>query len=146
MPLIYRVMKVENGRPKVGTSGSCLGARVGPLPPPQVPDITPDQYDNVHRGTGGMSVAPTLLDLPPMIVPETYLRMQPKAMSRDKKARIWKMGAGPFVAGPIAEALELRVDAKDNTHGFVEPDKVMPVSRYQEALAATKDKWDEVKI
>ncbi|MGD0094708.1 MAG: hypothetical protein ABSE73_32765 [Planctomycetota bacterium] len=138
MPLIYRVMKVENGRPKVGAASSCLGARVGE-------DIQPDQDGNVHPGTGGMSVVADPNGLPDALVPVMYRSFLPHARSKDTNRRIWKMGQGPFVSGPIADALEFRVDPKHNEHGFVEPGKVMPISGYQGALAATRDKWDEVK-
>ena len=146
MPLIFRVMKIENGRPKVGATGMCLGVRVGPRPPPQVADITPDGNGDVHPGTGGMSVRASILDFPPMMVPTIYLRLVPTAYYGKKDRRIWKMGEGPFVSGPVAEALELRVDSGDNTHGLLEPGKAMPASGYQSALAETKDKWDEVRV
>jgi hypothetical protein len=49
------------------------------------------------------------------------------------------MGEGPFVAGQVAEGLDLRPDRP--SHGAVEPSEVMTLERYQAALAATRDQW-----
>jgi hypothetical protein len=52
------------------------------------------------------------------------------------------MGDGPFTEGPLTDRLLFRPDPeKPNTHGFVEPESTMPVGEYQEALAATRERW-----
>jgi len=93
-----------------------------------------------------MSVRASISDFPPRMVPAIYRNIVPTAKNQQSGLSIWKMGEGTFARGPVAKALELRVDGKDNTHGLVEPDTAMPVSGYQAALAATKDKWDEEKF
>jgi len=54
------------------------------------------------------------------------------------------MGNGPFIAEPVAPGLRHRPDSA--THGLVEPDRSMPLTEYEQALAATRDQWviDEV--
>jgi hypothetical protein len=63
VPTIYRAMLPDGGYPKVGRSASTLGVRV-PV------DIEPDGTGNVHPGPHGMSVAPSLRDLPVHRVPK----------------------------------------------------------------------------
>jgi hypothetical protein len=54
---------------------------------------------------------------------------------------VWAAGGGPFVDGPVAPKLNLRVDPEDPLHGFVEPDAIMPAEEYECALAATQPLW-----
>jgi len=54
---------------------------------------------------------------------------------------VWQVGEGPFVDGPVAPGLRLRVDPRSSRHGFIEPDREMTLDDYQAALAATRDLW-----
>jgi hypothetical protein len=52
------------------------------------------------------------------------------------------MGEGDFVAGPVADGLALRPDPdRPHEHGFVEPEREMPVGDYEAAIAATRGLW-----
>jgi hypothetical protein len=51
------------------------------------------------------------------------------------------MGEGPFEAGPVASHLQLRLDPKNDRHGFVEPAARMSLDDYQDALGATQAQW-----
>ena len=46
-----------------------------------------------------------------------------------------------FAADAVALGLRLRPDPANSTHGFVEPDSVMPLLDYRQALKATQNEW-----
>src|SRR5439155_22412893 len=104
-------------------------------------DIPVADNGNVSPKTGGISVAPSLHDLPLHLIP---LRLKAKiryAKGNDNLV-CWRMGEGPFVEGPVFGKLVFRPDpAKPMSHGFVEPASEMSVTEYQSALAATQDQW-----
>src|SRR5260370_38293414 len=133
MPKIYRSMKEKDGKPLVGTSASSLGARVPT-------DIRPDAAGYVRPGTGGMSVAPSLRDLPARLVPSRLRHLVPGAAGNDDLS-IWARGKGHFARRAISEQLQLRLDPKRSNHGFVEPRAAMKLDDYQEALAARRVQW-----
>jgi hypothetical protein len=54
------------------------------------------------------------------------------------------MGDGPFLDGPMADELALRVDPNNANHGLVEPAAAMTLSEYQLALAATGNSWNVI--
>jgi hypothetical protein len=132
MPRIYRVMlKAADDGPTVGQSAAQLGVRVPT-------DIAPDEQDRVSPGTGGMSVSPGLRALPAFLIPKRLRALVPKARGRDD-GYVWRMGTGPFTRGSVGEGLQLEPDSP--THGTVQPAEVMPLSAYEDALAATRDEW-----
>jgi len=135
MPLIYRSMYNAGGKPETGPTGKALGARPS--------DIAVDANGNVRPGTGGMSVTPAwrLMAGLPHLVPRRLRSMIPGASGPNRLA-IWRMGQGPFIAGPVAGKLALRPDpSKPLVHGFVEPDQEMTFADLQDALGATRDQW-----
>lgn len=132
MPRIYRVMKPETEeKPAVGRSATSLGVRI-----PQ--DIQPDENGLVEPGQGGMSVSPSLQDLPDFLVPERLEYLVPGASGRDKH-RVWRMGEGDFTASAVSADLSLRPDKPG--HGLVEPASRMTLTEYENALAATQKQW-----
>jgi hypothetical protein len=133
MPKIYRGMKQDQGKPAIGTTGVTLGIRV-PV------DIEADANGLVHAGTGGMSVSPTLLDLPKHRVPTRLQTIYPAASGNDNLC-VWSLGSGEFFSGAIAEHLRLRLDPVKAKHGFVEPSASMSLEQYQHALQSTQDGW-----
>jgi hypothetical protein len=133
MPRIYRSMEGDNQKPRLGASATTLGVR------PEV-DI-PVDAGTVHPGTGGMSVSPSLQELPPHRIPERLRSFVPNARGKNTLI-VWRMGDGAFAAGPVAERLQLRPDPAGTSHGFVEPEVRMSLSEYQEALHATRDLWE----
>ena len=133
MPRVYRVMQEENGKPKLGSSATTLGVRVPG-------DIEPDGNGNVHPGTGGMSVSPSLSALPAILVPKRLKDQVPAARGSDGH-RVWSLGEGVFVAAPVAPGLVLRPDPHDRRHGFVEPGIIMPLESYREVIDDTRDSW-----
>src|SRR5579862_9016360 len=134
MPKIYRVMKKEDGRPALGESATTLGVRVAST----ISDIPVDADGRVQPGTGGMSVSPSLRDLPYRLIPRRLRRLVPRAVGNDSLF-VWSMGGGAFADGAIAPGLQLRVDPKNENHGFVEPNALMTLEEYQFALSATRD-------
>jgi hypothetical protein len=136
MPLIFRAMRADGGKPLVGTGSKCLGVRPGEIPV--------DEGGLVHPGTGGMSVAPSWPELPHHLIPKRLRQLVPKA-SGTGNFTVWKMGDGPFVASPVSPDLVLRPDPKDpDRHGFVEPARSMTLDEYLAALAATRDSWSRI--
>lgn len=137
MPLIWRAMRMANGRPEVGRAGNLLGVRVGAS---ETDDI-PEESGFVQPGTGGMSVSPSLETLPPHRIPRRLRNRFPEATGSNQ-LYCWSMGEGAFVSGTLAEHLVLRIDPEaPERHGFVEPERRMPVADYEAAIAATQDQW-----
>lgn len=135
MPKIYRVMREEHGKPAVGPSSSKLGVRVPD-------DIPTDDAGLVHPGTEGMSVAPSLATLPERMLPKRFRKQGFPAARGNDSAFVWTMGEGPFVAGKVAPGLALRPDPEaPERHGFVEPERPVPLEQYETALSVTRDLW-----
>jgi hypothetical protein len=136
MPRIFRSMKKDaDGHPLVGRSAAALGVRV---PPDKKPDIVPDASGVVHPGTGGMSVAPSLADLPYFMVPVRLQNLVPNAFGRNDRF-VWRWGDGPFTAAPMADDLQLVPNSP--THAVVEPNRAMLLPQFEAALAATRADW-----
>ena len=136
MPKIYRVMKKDGERPMIGSSATTLGVRVPA-------DIRPDASGDVHPGTGGMSVSPSLRSLrslPARLIP-TRLRQIIPGAAGSNSLFVWSMGERPFASGAVTDQLDLRPDPNNSNHGFVEPGSVMELEVYEKALAATQGTW-----
>src|SRR5947208_16066958 len=115
MPRVYRSMKKDSEKPLIGDSATTLGVRVGNG---EDDDILPDDLVNVDRESGGMSVAPTLRDLPGHRIPRR-LRDRIAWADGSNNCCVWRLGEGPFFEGPVAERLELRLNTE--THGVIAP-------------------------
>jgi hypothetical protein len=133
MPKIVRVMKASDGKPGLGASATTLGVR------PDT-DIPIDPSGNVQPATGGMSVSPSLLDLPARLIPTRLRHLVPRAAGSNSLS-VWSMGSGPFAEGPVTADLQLRLDPARSTHGFVEPGAAMSFDDYQMTLQATQNDW-----
>jgi len=98
-----------------------------------------------------MSVSPSFISLiqrlPARMVPARFYQIVPGAIGRDKTF-VWTMGEGAFVASTVSANLQLTIDPNDLEHGFVEPDTIMALNQYVDALHATKGEWivDEPEI
>jgi hypothetical protein len=131
-------MLAERGQPQVGPSALALGVR---LPPDEHADIAVGAEGMVEPRTGGMSVAPAWRRLPVHRIPRRLRARFPRAAGRND-VFLRRTGEGPFTEGPLIGRLLFRPDPeKPDAHGFVEPGARMPVGEYQEALAATRDRW-----
>jgi hypothetical protein len=135
MPVIYRSMLIDGGKPKIGCSAITLGVRVPPSKDADIP-VGPD--GSVHPNTGGMSVAPAWRSLPIFRISKR-LRDKIEGASGSRHVFCWRMGEGAFVAGSVAQGLVLNADS--DTHGTVQPNRPMPLIDYQGKLADTRDKW-----
>ncbi len=146
MPLIYRSMLIDGDKPRVGAENNMLGVRVSPH---VRPDIAVNQDGTVSPATGkGMSVAPSLeaLAKKPFLVSRRLRGWFPAARGVDDLVT-WKMGEGAFEAGAVAAGLTLCPDGRPNPeHGVVEPDSRMPMGDYQQALAATREMWQNGEV
>jgi hypothetical protein len=120
-----------DGKPALGRSATTLGVRV-PM------DIAPDAGGMVYPGTGGMSVAPDLRQLPPQRVPRRLRHLVPRAAGKESWF-VWVHREGPFTASPVATGLVLLPDRPG--HATVQPDQPMTLDDYEKALAATRDQW-----
>ncbi len=138
MPLVFRVMMADEDAPQLGSSALALGVRVPT-------DITADEQGRVHPNTGGMSVSPRLRDLPRHRLPKRFgVRLGLRGAKGNDKARVWRMGSGPFDATPLTSGLCLRPDSL--AHGLIEPDAVMPLVAYEGALHGTRGHWVNVEV
>lgn len=132
MPRVYRLMKREADRPKIGDAAMCLGVRPGEVP------VNPAGF--VGPGTGGLSVYDALRSIPAGMLPKRLRSLIPGAVNSNNLT-VWALGEGPFAEGPIADEFVLRIDPDDPKHGFIEPRDIMPLGEYQSALARTVDSW-----
>jgi hypothetical protein len=115
-------MKALGGRPEAGASARTLGVR------PES-DIPVDASQLVRPGSGGMSVTPDdVMDLPPF--------RRPPSLGGTGKDPAWA-----FPEEALGPDLVYRPDPEMNSHGFVEPARVMLFEDFQAALAATADQW-----
>lgn len=130
---VFRAMKCDSaGRsPRVEASARGLGVR-------RKEDLAPCPLGLAHPQKGGMSVAPSITDLPTHRVP---IRLGALVMgaSGSNSDRVWVLGEEPFSSGPFAVGLALRVET--NAHGLVEPSAAVPFEQYEQDLAATAPLW-----
>ena len=135
MPGLVRAMRREERYPLVGASKSALGVVIGHG---CNDDLPMDANGLVFPKTGGMSVSPTWRDLPGHRIPRRLQILCSKATGNNL-VDCWQFGERPFIDGPVATMLSLRIDQL--AHGVVEPTHEMPVVEYQAALAATRENW-----
>ena len=144
MPKIVRAMLIQDGLPLVGTDANMLGVRVpNEELPGKAADVSPDGAGNIHPYGGGLSVAWSVDDVLPHLVPRR-LKSFVEGASASNNRRIWSMGRGSFSDGGIAHRLILRRKperADGRVLGLVEPAATMPLEEYQSALAATRPQW-----
>ncbi len=129
-------MLPDGDKPMVGPGARMLGVRV-PV------DIVGDGNGLVYPNTGGMSVAPTLADLPPHRIPRRLRGLPGLAGATGSNTlHIGRLGDGPFAPSAVASGLLVRIDPGDARHGLVEPDAIMLLSECSRALAATRPRWE----
>ncbi len=129
IPRMFRTMWPDGGHPRIGTDRDMLGARVPT-------DVNLVAADRVKPGKG-MSVFRSIEEMPPFLIPKDYMALFPEAGGK-KGIKIWRLGEGAFVNGPVNDDLVLRAGS---AHGAMEPAREMPLDAYQAALAATRDGW-----
>jgi hypothetical protein len=132
MPLVYRAMKKdEDDWPTVEQSASGLGVRTGA-------DVDVDPQNNVIANGKGMSVAPSWRDIPLLRIPKR-LRDKVRGARGSNNTFCFRSGTGPFQPGGFAPGLELVPDSP--SHGCIAPTQTVPLSQYQNDLAATRSDW-----
>ena len=136
-----------DGLPKVGSTGSSLGARPGYAegeidPEDRIrpgdyirPDIPVSAEGLVQPGTGGMSTAmPPIDNLPPH-------RRPPKHGGDDRKCEVYELETGD-----LPDDLRERIDPRGpERHIFIEPAREMSFEAYQQALHSTRALWRPVR-
>ena len=135
MPLIFRSMINNSGKPTVGTDSNMLGVRVPPHPRA---DVTPDEAGIVRPGSGGMSVAPSWRKLPIFLIPSRLKHLVAGARGADS-LMCFQFGEGEFSDSSINSHLILRPNSA--THGTVQPSRSMSLADFQQALADTRNSW-----
>src|SRR5436190_8553014 len=100
MPLMFRTMLPDaQGKPKIGSEGGPgLGVRV---PPDPNADVMVDANGQIAPRGKGMSVAPSIGDLLPHLIPKRLWKRYPKAAGRNDRV-IFSMGEGAFVDSVVA--------------------------------------------
>jgi hypothetical protein len=125
MPTLFRAMRKDDDRPAVShVAGWGLGVRVGK-------DIEVDEEGLVHPGTGGTSVATAIKHLAD--------HRRPPSHGGVGKHPIWRIEAEA-----LPEFLVYEPDSGHTPrHGCIEPAYSMEISDFQEAIAGTRDLWEE---
>jgi hypothetical protein len=136
MPKLFRAMKRDGAHPLIGESGSTLGVRG---PNHQKPDVEKlDEQGRACPKGGGMSVRPSVKEIPINMVPKRLASVIPGAIGSNS-SWVWTMGEGPFQPAPIAQQLVLRPDS--STHGLVEPQQPIQLADFQFAVSQTRESW-----
>ena len=125
----------DDGKPETGQSGRTLGVRPGTGRGKDIEVID----GRVHPGTGGMSVSPSLAQLPVERVPRRLAHLREGAEGPDSNL-IWSHGNGNFIGGAVAPHLRLRPDRPG--HGLVEPEALTALPEFEAALYATRPDWN----
>jgi hypothetical protein len=128
-------MTVQHDKPLIANTARGLGVRVNSGNTNDLP-VSEDGY--VSPNSGGMSVAPRWQDLPLHRIPRRLCTKIQFATGNNQDA-CWRMGAGPFEFGIMAEGLMLQPDSP--THGTIEPQMRQPLEHYLHAIWATQDSW-----
>jgi hypothetical protein len=138
MPTIYRAMKrADDGLPIVGSSSKELGVRV---PPNVNSDIDLNEMGGVILNGKGMSVAENWRRLLPHLIPKRLKTILAGA-SGSNNAACFRLGNGPFAAGPLNGRLQLVLKEHDARAGNVVPAAAVPEKVFQADLAATRGDW-----
>lgn len=132
---MYRVMKVADDKPEVGTGSCMLGARIS-----DIERAEGDPEDGpVGPLMGGLSVYGCLRCISFQFLPKRLLR----GAKGSNNQKVWTMGQGNYENSPVTADLNLRIEAEPGStgHGILEANREMPLDTYQNALAATQDQW-----
>ena len=140
MPRIYRVMKLLDDKPEIGTSSCMLGVRENDL---GREEAAADNF--VDPAKAGLSVGgcvrTTYLNILPRRLQALYPQWARGAKEKDAH-KVWAMGQGKYEATSISANLKLRFQTEDRPgHGLVAPSRKMLLEEYQAALAATQEQW-----
>ena len=141
MPTVFRSMKAaDDGLPVVGDQSKELGVRVPPNPNA---DIDVDSTTNLVVLNGkGMSVAENWRDLPYHLIPKRLKAIIADARAPDS-VRCYRLGTGPFTAGPVMTELVVTLKPGKTRSGNICPSRPVSVPEYQALLAATRVDWME---
>lgn len=119
-------MKSVRGLPEVAATARSLGVRADV-------DIPVDDSGLVRPGLGGLSVSPNdALNLPRHRLPPEH--------GGTGKDPIWRIGEEE-----LGSDLAYRPDPDDETHGFIEPARIMTFVAFQAGLAGTASRWLSVE-
>jgi hypothetical protein len=116
---LYRMMKSDNGLPKIGSSYGHLGVRVPGRGTSRTFDISPDASGIVQTGTDGLSTFDS-----------------PAGFRNDPKFEIFSIESEELLSDLVVVP---SVDTLGRFH--LVPARSMTVDQYQEALAGTQDLW-----
>jgi hypothetical protein len=117
--------------PAVGTRENMLGVIVPT-------DIHPDAEGWVTPNGTGLSVGPSLTQLPPGRVPER-LRDKRRGARGNNSLLVFRIEMTSFRQAPVGDRLELKPTSKK--HGVVQPSRRTLINDYQEDLANTQRLW-----
>jgi hypothetical protein len=133
----------DNGdnRPAIGDTSSKLGVRDS--------DLRIDNSGNAVPGTGGTSVIEPmpglrvrLRSMSPSMVPRRLHddgRIPGAIGSNDR--RVFKIGAGVWEVGNLTADLKIVPDS--NHHGTIQPQTLMPMTNFRDAIKATRNDWQD---
>ncbi len=139
MARVYRCMISTPEGPRIGRDAKSLGVRVPDTNSGKSNcDVALNEHGQVSPGEGGMSVAPTVTALPEHRIPRRLRHLAPRATGNNDLA-VWRFGEGEWLDGDFAPVLKLRTDSPK--HGVIEPEYVMTLQKYEDALAATQQFW-----
>ena len=150
MPLVFRSMLADGTGlvPRIGNDADSLGVRVADETG-GFKDIT--VVDGVVKtGREGMSVSPSVLQLPSHRVPKKFKGLIPefegrKTPSGKNALNCWRLGEGAFVDGSFAPKLCFLTQPEGSpNHGVVSPETDLQLDEYRKALEQTQPNWTVV--
>lgn len=126
---IYRAMREEDGRPKLGASSTTLGVRRDVDIDVDVDGMV-DRPSFSTRGRNGVSSAPEILHLPEFILPQQW-------GGRNSNTTVWRIRKSLLGSALVAEQ-----DAPH--HVSIGPAHKMSFDEYLAAIQATAGQWELV--
>lgn len=147
MRVLRGMLPDRDGLPRVGNTGSKLGARPGYAEDGIHPEDRLGSGDSIRQdipisadgvvrpGTGGMSAAiPPVDNLPPH-------RRPPKHGGGERRYEVYELDTDD-----LPNDLRVRVDPRGpERHAFIEPAREMSFEAYQQALHSTRTLWQRVR-
>ena len=135
--LIRTMKRAEDGKPQNGIGARYLGIRApGDVPEDQGVDVRPDDDGMVQPGQG-VSVAPSVPDLPQFRRPSRLTNHPGKAGAAD---RVFALAESD-----LAE-LGLTVTWETEKHGVIGPAEPMPLEIFRARVAATRERWVDLGL
>jgi len=139
----------ESGQhPRIANDANSLGVRILAETDGEHSDIAVDPDGNVHPGREGMSVSPSIEQLPLHKIPRfaSQFRNESRRPKGNNKVICWSAGQGRFVDAPFTERIFVMTSPRGSeNHGVLSPVAAVSLEQYRADLNETLPMWQSVE-